>query len=90
VINLQAHDGLLLSAEGGGAGQLSVNRRRAGSWEQFTVVKLNGSGTLVNGDSIALRTVNGQYLTVTASGQVDCSGTAIGAAQTFTVTLGTQ
>jgi hypothetical protein len=90
VINLQAHDGLLLSAEGGGGGQLSVNRRRAGSWEQFTVIKLNGSGTLENGDSIALRTVNGQYLTVTASGQVDCSGTAIGAAQTFSVTLGTQ
>jgi len=90
VINLQAHDGLLLSAEGGGGGQLSANRRRAGSWEQFTLLKLNGTGAIVNGDSVALRSVNGQYVTVGSTGMLDVTGTAIGAAQTFTATLGTQ
>jgi hypothetical protein len=93
VINLQTYDGLLLSAEGGGGGVLSANRRRAGGFEQFTIVKTNGTtGALVNGDSVALRSTNGKYVTVgTGTGNpLDVTGATIGAAQTFTITLGTQ
>ncbi|HTJ78434.1 MAG TPA: DUF5010 domain-containing protein [Rariglobus sp.] len=93
VINLQTNDGLLLSAEGAGGGVLSANRRRAGSYEAFTIIKTDGTtGTLVNGDSVALRSSNGHYVTVGmgTGNPVDVSSTAIGPLQTFTITLGTQ
>lgn len=72
------------------AGAGAKSRRRAGSWEQFTLLKLNGTGAIANGDSVALRSVNGRYVTVGSNGILDVTGSAVGASQTFTATLGTQ
>jgi len=90
-ISLQVYDGLFLTATGGGGSSLTANQRTPGTNEQFTIVKVSGTGPIANGDSVALRSANGKYMTVVGSGtSVDVSGTTIGAAQTFTATLNTQ
>jgi hypothetical protein len=48
-------------AEGGGGGIVNANRDWIGPWETFTLVDLNG-GTLWDGDPVAFRAENGQYL----------------------------
>lgn len=89
-ISLQTWNGLLLCAEYGGGGRLLANRRALGVWERFTILKTNGVGPIVDGDSIALRTQSGHYLTRGAGDQLDATGTTIGAAQTFTATFSAQ
>jgi len=91
VVSLQVNDGLFLTSELGGGGALSANRRTKGTWENFTIVKTSGTGPIVNGDTVALKSSNGtNYVTAVNASTVDVSGTSIGAAQTFTVTLGAQ
>jgi|GEM_PF-2311100 len=91
VISLQSYNGLLLCAEGGGSGVLAANRRREGGWEKFTLVKADGgSGALVAGDVIALRSANGRYVTVASDSRLNVTGTAIGDAQKFTIGFGQQ
>ncbi len=80
---------MILSAAGAGGGALTVDRRRAGAWEQFTITKVSGSGAIANGDVISLKSSNGHYLTVESDTSVDVTGTAVGTAQKFTVTLAT-
>lgn len=82
-VNIQAYNGLYITAVSGGGGQILATQRAPGSNERLTIVKLNGSGALVSGDSVAFRTPNGSYLTVASNGTADASGAAIGAAQTF-------
>jgi hypothetical protein len=89
-ISLQSWNGLLLTAEGGGGGALTDNRRSLGVWEKFIVVKTAGSGTIANGDTVAFRSANGNYLTTGTAGKLDATATTIGAAQTFTVALSAQ
>ena len=83
-VSLQTYNGMLLCAELGGGGQLSANRRALGPWEQFVIVKTAGSGAVVEGDKIALRSVNGNYLRAGSGGLLNATATTIGAAQTFT------
>jgi hypothetical protein len=91
MINLQCHNGLYLCAEFGGGGALLANRRSPGSWEQFTIVQTNGAtGALTNGNIVALRSQNGKYVTVGGGNTLNVSGTSIGPAQSFSITLGTQ
>ena len=44
-----------------------------------------GTGTLVAGDVIALRSANGRYVTVAADSRLNVTGTTIGDAQKFIV-----
>ncbi|HVE16893.1 MAG TPA: DUF5010 domain-containing protein [Chthoniobacterales bacterium] len=90
-VTLQTYDGLLLCAEGGGGSTLWANRRASGAWEQFTIVRVSGNGTAIaNGNTVAIRSSTGKYLTVGSTGTLDVTGSTIGPAQTFSVTLGTQ
>jgi hypothetical protein len=89
-ISLQTWNGLLLCAELGGGGNLVANRRALGAWEKFSIVKTAGTGAIVNGDTVALRSSSGNYLTVGAGGKLDVTGTAIEPAQTFTASFNNQ
>jgi Domain of unknown function (DUF5010)/Carbohydrate binding module (family 35)/NedA-like, galactose-binding domain len=89
-ISLQTWNGLLLCAELGGGGNLVANRRALGAWEKFTIVKTAGTGAIVNGDTVALRSSSGNYLTVGAGGKLDVTGTTIEPAQTFTASFNNQ
>lgn len=60
---LKADGGQLLSAAGGGGGELHAQAHAAGPFERFTLVDLNG-GDLRHGDTVALRTASGHYLGV--------------------------
>ncbi len=51
---LRAYTGKYVCAEGGGGGEVNVNRDRIGEWEQFTLVQ--------HGDRVSFRTHNGHYL----------------------------
>jgi hypothetical protein len=90
VVSLQVYDGLYLTATGGGGGTLTASVRTPGTNEQFTLVKTVGSGAIANGDTVALKSANNHYVTVVSGSVVDVSATTIGAAQTFTATLGSQ
>jgi hypothetical protein len=89
-ISLQVNDGLFLTAASGGGGALLATQRALGAYEKFTIVKTSGSGAIVNGDSVALRSVNGNYVTAVSATSVNVSATSIGAAQTFTAALSAQ
>lgn len=87
-ISLQTYNGMLLSAELGGGGGLSANRRALGGWERFTISKTSGTGAIATGDTVTLRSSNGNYLTVGAGLKVDVTGTGTpGTLQTFKITL---
>ncbi len=87
-INLQSYNGLYVTAEGGGASNVSNNRRSPGSWETFTIVKVGGTGALTNGTQVAFKSVNGNnYLTVERDGTIDATGTSIGLQQTFAISI---
>src|SRR5262245_51723158 len=50
-ISLRSWHGYYVAAEGGGGSDVYANRTAIGSWEQFTLVDLNG-GALESGDSV--------------------------------------
>ncbi|MDB6018239.1 MAG: Carbohydrate binding family 6 [Pedosphaera sp.] len=83
-VNLQAHNGLYLTATNGGSA-LTARQRIPVSSESFSIVKLGSSGVLTNGDQVAIQTSGGKYVTVKTDGSVDASALSIGAAQTFTI-----
>ena len=54
---------------GGGTGSVAnANRVWPGSWETFTIHKLNGTGAINNGDPVALTSINGFYVSATNGG----------------------
>ncbi|HEY4639752.1 MAG TPA: hypothetical protein VII75_00275 [Thermoanaerobaculia bacterium] len=54
---------------GGGTGSVAnANRIWPGSWETFTIHKLNGTGAISNGDPVALTSVNGYYVSANNGG----------------------
>ena len=87
VVNLQAYNGLYLSATNGGGSSVLARQRAPASAESFSLIKLSGAGTLTNGNPVAIRTSGGKYVTVKPDGSVDASGTSIGTAQTFTLQM---
>ncbi|RYD71137.1 MAG: carbohydrate-binding protein, partial [Verrucomicrobiaceae bacterium] len=89
-ISLQTWNGLLLCAENGGGSTLSANRRALGIWEKFTIVKTAGTGAIVNGDTVALRSSSGSYLTVGTGNLLNVTSTTVGPAQTFTAAFNNQ
>lgn len=51
---------------------------------------MSGSGVLSAGNQVAIKSSTGNYLTVESNGTIDATGSSIGTAQTFTLTVGTQ
>jgi hypothetical protein len=88
VVNVQVYNGLYLTATNGGGSELvwppNAPRR---ALKRFSLIKLSGSGTVTNGNQVAIRTSGGKYITVKPDGSVDASGTSIGTAQTFTIQM---
>ena len=83
-VNLQANNGLYLSADVG-SGALKADQRRPGSSELFTVRSMSG-GQIAPGSSIALLTSDSKhYLGVGGTLQLDAKGTSIGPSQTFVI-----
>ena len=81
-VYLQANNGLYLSVSASSSA-LTADQRRPSNTELFTVQSLSG-GALAAGSSFALLTSD-HYVTVGATGQLDGSGTSVGASQTFVV-----
>lgn len=62
-VKLQAFNGLYVCAEGGGGWEVNATRPVPAGWETFSIVHADGSpGPVVDGQAIALRAANGQYL----------------------------
>ena len=85
-VNLRAHSGQYVVAEGGGGGAVNADRQAAHSWETFTLEDVNG-GQLVSGDKIHLKTHNGHYLVAEGGGgrEVKADRTAADIWETFTI-----
>lgn len=66
-INLKAHNGQYVCAEGGGGREIVANRNNPSIWETFTVNDNNG-GRFESGDTIYLSAYNGQYLCAEGGG----------------------
>jgi beta-glucanase (GH16 family) len=77
--------GKYLSADQGGGGKLSADRERARGAELFTIRDLDG-GELQSGDTIALLTASGRYVTVGADATLSAAGQALDASTTFRLT----
>jgi hypothetical protein len=63
-IRLQAHNGYYVVAEAADPNNnylVNANRLAPFAWEEFTIVKLNGGGAIVNGDQVAIRTAHNRY-----------------------------
>ena len=52
----------------GGGSTLAANQTAAETFETFTILKQNGTGTVVNGNSVALRSSAGYYVVAEATG----------------------
>jgi hypothetical protein len=58
-----------VAEDGGGTGSvLKANRLYPWSWETFTIHKLNGTGNINSGDTIALTSILGYYVSATNGG----------------------
>jgi subtilisin family serine protease len=82
--------GWYLQAPAGGGDRFLATGTTVGSEETFTIVVLNDPGSRVeDGDSVALRSVNGYYVVAEGGGggQVNCNRTAIGAWETWGIWL---
>jgi len=86
-VSLQTSNGYYWSASGS---TLLPNKRAAGTNEKFVITKVSGSGPLVNGDAVTIKTWQNRYATTTSGNALDASGTTIGPAQTFIVNLSAQ
>jgi hypothetical protein len=86
-VALQAADGLYVQADQGGGGALIAAGLAPGPWETFTVVALRSSrdGVLTGGDTIALRSDNGYYVSadIAATEMLTADRTSIGQWETF-------
>ncbi len=78
---LQAADGNFVSAESGGASAcddhcqspVTADRMQAAAWETFTIHKLaSSSSPIINGDSIALQAIAGDYVSAENGGNNGC------------------
>jgi hypothetical protein len=65
-VSIRANRGQLLSAVGGGGGDLLANRYAVGQWEEFTIIDRNG-GALMSKDKVCLETFR-RYFVVAESG----------------------
>ena len=66
---MKASGGQWASAINGGGGAINFTAPWEQAWEQLTIVKLNGGGTIGSGDKIALKTaVSGQFVTAANAG----------------------
>lgn len=83
LINIQSRNGLYLSARAGGNNDLDADRLDPKGWEEFTVLKANGSGTITSGTEIVLQSTDGDYVRTASSGLLDVRGTTIEDATTF-------
>lgn len=63
-VNIQTWSGHYLCAEWGGGYELNATRTAAREWETFQVWKVGGSGAIHYGDTVNLRTYNGQHYVV--------------------------
>ncbi|WP_395830238.1 hypothetical protein [Archangium violaceum] len=69
VVTLQSISGQWGSAINGGGSNIRFTATVPQAWEEFSIVKLSGSGTIVNGDKIALKTtVTGQFVSAINAG----------------------
>lgn len=86
-VYLQSRSGKFLSAVSGGGTNLTANQTGTGTFETFTILKQNGTGTIVNGDSVAFRSSGGYYVVAEPTGTggtpLNCNRTAVGPWETF-------
>ncbi|WP_309132989.1 hypothetical protein [Brevibacterium sp.] len=72
LVRLRAWTGKYVTAEGGGGRQVTANRDAVGLWETFALVNFSrASSRFSGGDTVALRTLSGEYVRVTSLGEVD-------------------
>jgi hypothetical protein len=72
LVRLRARTGKYLTAEGGGGRQVTANREAVGLWETFALVNFSrATNRFAGGDTVALRTLTGEYVRVTSLGVVD-------------------
>jgi hypothetical protein len=92
-INLRVGNGSYLVAEGSGGGVVNANRVSAGAWETFRIGNVDGFSDFFTGDHVAVQAANGQYVVAEgggglgASGSVNANRNAIGAWETFVITV---
>lgn len=77
-IAIKTEDDLYLSAIGGGGGFLTANATEIGPNETFMLIPQGSTR-----DKIAIRTVNGNYLTCVGGGLVGARGATIGTNEQF-------
>jgi C1A family cysteine protease len=82
-VTIRSDIGLWVCAEGGGGQGVNAKRASAGPWETYTLIDLNG-GLLYSGDTVALRTSNGRFLTV-SNNAVVATAMSIGSNEKFTL-----
>ena len=89
---LQAYDGLYITADANGGSTLEVNRLVPGVYEKNGRSRRSvGPGPWRAATQVALKSNDGtHYLTVVNGTTVNDTGTNIGPAQTFTITLSSQ
>jgi hypothetical protein len=88
-VTLQSISGQYGSALNGGGGAIRFTATTPQSWEQFIVQKLSGTGSVVNGESIALKTVvSGQYLSSANAGGSTVTAAGATAREWETLSLG--
>lgn len=83
LVNIQCHNGLYLSAKGGGNSDLTADRLSLGNWERFTIQKASGTGTITSGTEIVLKSYGNYYVNTTTNGLLNVKGTAIATATKF-------
>ncbi len=88
-VNIRTSNGMYWVAEQGGDGRVNANRTVPGGWEQFTIEKAGGSSgdVIQNGDYIALRAMNGRYVTAEngGGGEVNANRQSRGGWETFRI-----
>ncbi|HEV2800349.1 MAG TPA: hypothetical protein VGW12_07625 [Pyrinomonadaceae bacterium] len=85
---LRANNGQFVCAEGGGGREVVANRTVNGAWETFTILRADGSsGDITNGQRVALRASNGQFVCAEGGGgrEVVANRGAIRAWETFRI-----
>jgi hypothetical protein len=93
LVNLRVNNGSYIVAEGSGGGVVNANRPVASSWETFRILNLDGWSDFLSGDRVALQAANGQYVVAegggggSGSGSVNANRGAIGAWETFVITV---
>jgi hypothetical protein len=93
LINLRVYNGQHMVAENGGGSVVNANRAVASTWEAFRLINLDGWSDFLTGDRVALQAANGQYVVAegggggAGSGSVNANRSAVGAWETFVITL---